>query len=224
VVKVLKVLKRLALRNASLFICKELTVFIYSVTKAKRCDYTVVWQTLIIILSSFYCFSVEAATVTESLKVIEKTNQISINSQKKIDQLSVQTQRMLEEYQRLLHNTEYQDAYNQELSQLKIDQDVEINSLQSQRNDIKVTQMRIMPLMRSMADALERFVILDLPFKQQERVNGVMQLKQRLRSPSLSIPEKYRLILEAFQIEIDYGRTIEAYRDSLNRGDESISV
>jgi Protein of unknown function (DUF3450) len=81
-----------------------------------------------------------------------------------------------------------------------------------------------MPLMNTMADSLEKFVVLDLPFRQEERVSGVIQLKQYLRSPSLSLPNKYRLLLEAFQIENSYGRTVESYRDTLSIEGESLSV
>ncbi|UZE96226.1 DUF3450 domain-containing protein [Alkalimarinus alittae] len=168
--------------------------------------------------------SLSAATVDDSLKVVSKTNQSAIASQQRIDSMALQTQKMLEEYQNITLNTEYQNTYNYELKQLKEDQEAELESLQKQIDEINVTQLRIMPLMNSMADSLEKFVVLDLPFHQEQRVNGVIQLKQHLRNPSLSLPDKYRLLLEAYQIENDYGRSVETYRDSLDVEGESLSV
>lgn len=167
---------------------------------------------------------VQAASVSDSLEVVEKTNQSAIASQKKVDKLALETQRMLEEYQRIVRNTEYQDAYNAQLQQLKANQEVELASLREQLNDINVTQMRILPLIMSMADALEKFVILDLPFQQEQRISAIVQLKQNLQSPSLSVPDKYRMVLEAFQVESDYGRTLAAYRDNLTLEGETLSV
>jgi hypothetical protein len=165
-----------------------------------------------------------AADTGDSLKVVSKTNQNAIDSQQRIDGLAVQTSKMLEEYQQILRKTEYQDSYNFQLRQLQADQEAEIASLEQQLEDINITQLRIMPLINSMADSLEKFIVLDLPFRQQERVAGVTRLKQRLRSPGLSLPEKYRLLLEAFQIENDYGRSIETYRDNLSIEGASLSV
>lgn len=168
--------------------------------------------------------SLRAATVEDSLNVVGKTNQSAIASQQRIDRMALQTQKMLEEYQQITLNTEYQNTYNYELKQLKKDQEAELESLQKQIDEINVTQLRIMPLMNSMADSLEKFVVLDLPFHQEQRVNGVIQLKQHLRNPSLSLPDKYRLLLEAYQIENDYGRSVESYRDSLEVAGENLSV
>lgn len=165
-----------------------------------------------------------AATVDDSLNVVGKTNQHAIASQQRIDRMALQTQKMLEEYQQITLNTEYQNTYNYELKQLKEDQEAELDSLQKQIDEINVTQLRIMPLMNSMADSLEKFVVLDMPFHQEARVNGVIQLKQHLRNPSLALPDKYRLLLEAFQIENDYGRSVESYRDSLEVDGEDLSV
>jgi len=165
-----------------------------------------------------------AASVDDSLKVVQKTNNNAIKSQQRIDHLSIQTQKMLEEYQQIIQNTDYQNAYNFQLKQLKDDQEAELASLQKQIDEINITQLRIMPLMNSMADSLEKFVVLDLPFHQEDRVSSVIQLKQYLRSPSLSLPKKYRLLLEAFQIENNYGRTVESYRDNLSINGESLSV
>jgi hypothetical protein len=165
-----------------------------------------------------------ADSINDSLNVVEKTTQSSIASQKKVDKLALETQRMLEEYQRILRNTEYQDAYNAQLQQLKQNQEKEIDSLKQQLNEINVTQMRIMPLIFSMADALEKFVVLDLPFQQTDRISAVVQLKQQLRNPGLSVPDKYRMVLEAFQVESDYGRTLGAYQGHLQSGDSERSV
>jgi len=43
-------------------------------------------------------------------------------------------------------------------------------------------------------------------------------LKTLLVSSKVTISEKYRRVLEAFQIEIEYGRTIESYREKNNDG------
>ncbi len=179
---------------------------------------------LLWLLSGWSSASLWAATVDDSLKVVGKTNENAISSQQRIDRLALQTQKMLEEYQQITLNTEYQNTYNFQLKQLKADQEKELKSLQKQIDEINITQLRIMPLMSSMADALEKFVVLDLPFHQEARVNGVIQLKQHLRNPSLPLPDKYRLLLEAFQIENDYGRSVESYRDTLERDGEDISV
>lgn len=168
--------------------------------------------------------SLAAQELSDSLKVVEETNQSAINSQQRIDQLSGQARKMLEEYQQILQKTEYQNAFNFQLKQLRDDQQQEIDSLNGQLAELNVTQMRILPMINSMADALEKFVVLDMPFRQLERVNGVIQLKQHLRSASLTLPDKYRLLLEAYQIENDYGRTIETYRDTLSREGEELSV
>lgn len=138
--------------------------------------------------------------------------------------MAVQTQKMLQEYQQILQRSEYQESYNHQLSQLVSDQQIEIGSLKQQLEEIGITQTRIMPLMSGMADALEKFVVLDLPFKQQERVRAVVVLKQKIRSPDIALQDKYRSLLEGYQIENAYGRTIESYRDKLTLQDQEISV
>ena len=178
----------------------------------------------LILSLSMLATGASAASIDDSLKVVGKTTTEGVKSQQTIDKLAVQTRHLLEEYQRIVRNTEYQDAYNAELQQLADDQQLEINGLKQQLEDLKVTQMQIVPLMRTMADALEQFVVLDLPFHQQQRVSAVLQLKQRLRSPSLSVPDKFRMLLEAFQIENDYSHSLEAYRGPLSLDEQQLSV
>jgi hypothetical protein len=75
-----------------------------------------------------------------------------------------------------------------------------------------------------MADSLEKFVVLDLPFHQEERVAAVLELKQRLRQPDISVSAKFRILLEAFQLEQDYGSNIESWRGLLQLEGEEVSV
>ncbi|TDG13666.1 DUF3450 domain-containing protein [Seongchinamella unica] len=164
------------------------------------------------------------ATLDESLERVAETNRSAADSQRKIDSLSRETRILLEEYRSLRESSEYQQAFTRELEQLQESQDARIESLNRQIAQARITRQRILPLMRAMADALEQFVLLDLPFHQEERLAGVLQLKQRLDRPDLSVSARFRLLLEAYQIEQNYGTTLEAWRGPLSLGGETRSV
>ena len=119
---------------------------------------------------------------------------------------------------------DYQEAYTRELEELDRTQTEQIADLEAQVAQARITRQRILPLMRSMADALEKFVILDLPFHHEERITAVLQLKQRLNQPDLSVSARFRLLLEAYQLEQDYGDRIEAWRGPLQFQGEELSV
>lgn len=165
-----------------------------------------------------------AAVLKDSQEVISKTNTEAARSQKNIDRLAGETQARLEEYRRVQNSAEYQQAYTRELQQLNAHQEVRIESLKRQVEEAGTTQQRIIPLMRSMADSLEKFVVLDLPFHHQERINAVLQLKRRLRQPDLPLSVKFRLLLETWQLEQDYGVTIESWRGPLELSEVTLSV
>jgi hypothetical protein len=166
----------------------------------------------------------DAAELKESREVIAKTNTEAARSQQRIDRMAGETQAMLEEYRRVQNSAEYQAAYTRELQQLEASQEVRIESLKKQVEEAGITQQRIVPLMRGMADSLEKFVVLDLPFHHEERINAVLQLQRRLRQPDLSLSVKFRLLLETWQLEQDYGVTIETWRGPLELADDSLSV
>jgi septal ring factor EnvC (AmiA/AmiB activator) len=168
--------------------------------------------------------SVGAATLDDNVKAMQDTNAEAGAVQKNIANLQSQTQAMVEEYKRLTATVDYQDQYTQEIKDRLAAQDKELASLREQVASRQTTQQRIVPLMRSMSDALEQFVALDLPFHQEERLARTTKVKQQLSSSTLSLQDKYRALLEAFQQELEFGRGIEAWRGELKLGEETLTV
>ena len=63
---------------------------------------------------------------------------------------------------------------------------------------------------------LEVFISLDTPFLMKEREDRVERLRGMMERSDVTAAEKFRRVVEAYQIENDYGRTIEAYRGSVD--------
>lgn len=136
-------------------------------------------------------------------------------SQKHIDQLSESTQTMLGEYQALSRELDGLNVYNDQMQRLVTSQDEEKQSIAEQIQDIDLTRQQIVPLMLRMIDQLETFISTDRPFLLAERTRRVQQLTELMDRSDITLSEKYRRILEAYQIELDYSRTLEAYQEAL---------
>lgn len=160
-----------------------------------------------------------AKSMEQEKAIVAETHASLSASQQTVEQLDNATRKLLQEYQDIMQRNDYQQYYQFQLEQLAQEQQTEIANLEQQLKELAYLELTLMPLMQSMLVALEEFVAVDLPFKQQERLAGVQQLRQRVSSSSLSLPEKYRLLMEVWQIEYDYGRSIETWRGTINQTD-----
>lgn len=136
-------------------------------------------------------------------------------SQKRVDESADATRDLLLQYRQHLSETQSLEEYTRQLSAQVQSQRDEIAFVQKQLVDIESTQRDVMPLMQKMLDTLARFVELDLPFQLEERDKRVKGLQEMMAHADITVSEKYRRIVEAYQIETEYGRTIEAYQDEL---------
>ena len=114
-------------------------------------------------------------------------------------------------YARAVTDVASLERFNQLQEEQVRSQEEEMASIQRQLVEIDTTNREVLPLMQRMVDTLARFVELDVPFRIEERTATVENLKSVMERADVSVAEKYRLILEAYQSELDYGRTIEAY-------------
>jgi len=170
---------------------------------------------VVVMGSSVFVPQLASDPLTQAIDFAAETNEAAEKSQARIDVLDEQAQRLLEEYRSLLRRSNSQEVYREQLKEIISSQEEEMQALRRQINDIELTQREIMPLMQRMIEALEQFIALDLPFLPQERSGRIQRLRDIMKQSDVTLAERYRRILEAYQIENDYGRTIEAYRDEL---------
>jgi Protein of unknown function (DUF3450) len=137
------------------------------------------------------------------------------SSQLRISQLADETSELLGRYRLATQQLDRVTAYNDNLTRLISDQEQEKASIKRQLEDFVVVEQGIVPLMIEMIDALEQFISLDLPFQLDERMDRVARLRDNMDKADITISEKYRQIMDAYMIETDFGRTIEAYVDTL---------
>lgn len=156
-----------------------------------------------------------AGALEEAIDTQVNTDQAAQQSQQRIDNLADGTTDMVAEYREVLQQTQSLKAYNDQLETLVSSQRTELTSIAQQLKNIETTQRDIVPLMTQMITVLEQFVTLDLPFLQEERSNRIVALKTMMGRADVSLSEKYRRIMEAYQVETEYGRTIEAYQAGL---------
>jgi hypothetical protein len=158
-----------------------------------------------------------AQTYDRILQVREATHLAAAESQARIDQLSDETRTLLARYQAASRQADSLKVYVDQLEKLVASQETEKRDLQAQIDGVSDVERQIMPLMQQMVDMLAQFVEADVPFLLNERRERVERMRELLTRSDVTVAEKYRRLLEAYQIENGFGHTIEAYAGDLER-------
>jgi hypothetical protein len=145
-------------------------------------------------------------------------------SQQRINEVQDRTQDALGKYLQAVAEADSLRKYNEQLGAQVKSQREEIASIERQLIDIETTVREVQPLMQRMVETLEKFVGLDVPFLLEERTKRVAGLKEMMARADVTISEKYRRILEAYQIELEYGRTLDSYEGKLGEGEGAKTV
>lgn len=158
----------------------------------------------------------QTAKVDKVISTQEARTDEAASSQKKINKIHDQANDLLAEYKSVLKIVEGLEVYNNLLQKQLDDQDNELATLEKSLQDVSLIERQIIPLMVRMIDSLEAFVKLDVPFLMKEREQRIQRLKNMMERADVTAAEKFRRVIEGFQIENEYGRTIEAYKGSVN--------
>lgn len=145
-------------------------------------------------------------------------------SQNRIDDIVKETDSLEYEYKRVLKELDGLKVFNT-LMERQIDrQEEDISKLNAAIDEVEASRRQMMPLMVRMIEALDMFVEADAPFLLNERRTRVAGLYDLMEREDVSVAEKFRKVLEAYEIEGDYGRTIEAYKDSVEHEGAALEV
>ena len=164
------------------------------------------------------------AQLSTAISTSQQAASETAQSQSRIDQLDDETARLLQDYRAELKQLEQLQRYNVSLRNQIESQEEEIVALSEQIDAISGLQRSVAPLMEDMLQSLEAFVSADIPFLNDERQARIGRLNAAMSNPSLSPAQRYRLIVEAYEIENEYGRTIEAYEDEISVDGEDKKV
>lgn len=179
--------------------------------------------------TSFLAISLAASTVAAQqldppIEERVRANAAGADSQKRVEGIATETDSLTAEFRLTNKKIESLQIFNSQLSQVIASQNEELVSLQRQIDGVEEVGRAVTPLMLKMIEALDAFVKLDVPFLIEERTKRVNGLRYLMRASDVAEPERYRRILEAYQIEGDYGRTIDSHAGTITRDGVNVPV
>lgn len=137
-------------------------------------------------------------------------------AQAKIDNIDQKTSELLADYTRVNKEIEGLEVYIRQLGRQLGSQQSEMANLDESMQKVTLIERQITPLMLKMIDALEQFVALDVPFLLDDRKAEIARLKSTVDRSDVTVAEKFRTVLTAYQDELAFGRTIESYRGTID--------
>ena len=138
--------------------------------------------------------------------------------------MSVAQESGADRYARTLAEADITARYNVQIEQQIGSQQERIAALEEQLAALDATALDVQPLLQRMFDELVQFVANDVPFFKEERDQRIAFLRELMASVEAPQSEKFRRLIEAYQIEMEYGRTMTAYRQTLADGRDAEMV
>ncbi|MEE2878516.1 MAG: DUF3450 domain-containing protein [Pseudomonadota bacterium] len=152
----------------------------------------------------------------QALDIGEQATRKAEQVQEQINQLDDQRSDMVSEFRTLLQRTQAAQLYARQQEKVVESQRRELESLQNQLERVDEITAQTTPMLIDMVADLEQFVSADLPFKVEERQERIESLRAAMENPQVPIVEQYRLIIEAYKSEMEYGRTIQTWPEVID--------
>jgi hypothetical protein len=165
-----------------------------------------------------------AVGINEVMQEGENRADAGETAQQQIDSVADQTEKIVNDYRSVTKVVDGLRVYNALLQTQLDNQESEMQALTDSIANVALIERQIIPLMTRMVDALDNFVQLDTPFLMKERTARIGRLRETMERSDVSAAEKFRIVVEGYQIENDYGRTIEAYKGSTEINGNQLEV
>jgi len=154
-------------------------------------------------------------TVDDVLSANERRMKLAQVSQESINGVVEGTRTITDQYRAINKEIDGLRVYNRLMTAQVQGQQATLDDIALSMDQVDVINRQIFPLMERMIDGLEQSIDLDIPFLLEERQNRIATIKETMARSDVSVAEKFRKVMEAYQIELDYGSSAEWYKQSL---------
>ncbi|MCI5048377.1 MAG: DUF3450 domain-containing protein, partial [Aquisalinus sp.] len=165
-----------------------------------------------------------AAQFNSALNEARRTQDETKASQQRIDNLDNETAQILGEYRANLKQFELLTRFNETRRAEIESQSQQIARIQEDLENVSTLSLAMVPLMEDMVEKLETLIANDIPFNEVERADRLARLKEVMADSEVSAAQRYRLIIEAYQIENEFGRTVDSYEGEVDTPEGPLSV
>lgn len=163
--------------------------------------------------------SVVAQTVDQVLQAGQQRLNLAQQSQERINGIVEGTRSLEDQYRAINKEIDGLRVYNRLMEAQTQGQAAVLEDIALSIDQVDVINRQIFPLMERMIDGLESFVSLDVPFLMGERRERIANLNDIMARSDVSVAEKFRKVIEAYQIENEYGSSSEWYEETFDIGD-----
>ena len=160
----------------------------------------------------------QSVTVDQVLQADQRRLNLAQESQERINQVVEGARSLTDQYRAVNKEIDGLKVYNRLMTAQTNGQNATLEDISISMDQVDVINRQIFPLMERMIDGIEQSIALDIPFLMQERTDRVASLKETMERSDVSVAEKFRKVMEAYQIENDYGSSNEYYTQSLEIG------
>lgn len=168
--------------------------------------------------------AVAQSQLRNGLNAGEQATRQAERTQERINQLDDERSDMVGEFRTLLQRKQAAELYARQQEKVVESQRRELESLTEQLGRVDEITAQTVPMLLDMIADLEAFVEADLPFRLDERRDRIETLKTAMDSADVPIVEQYRLIIEAYQTEMEYGRTVQTWTETVMIDDKEVLV
>lgn len=162
--------------------------------------------------------SVFAQSVDDVLKAGQRRISLAQESQERINTVVERTRSIEDQYRSINKEIDGLRVYNRLMTAQTNGQKATLEDIALSMDQVDVINRQIYPLMERMIDGLKQSIALDIPFLIEERNTRMDTLDQIMERSDVSVAEKFRKVMEAYQIELDYGSSSEWYLHEIELG------
>mgnify|MGYP002621025067 CR=1 FL=1 len=151
------------------------------------------------------------AQLDQALQVARQSTQEGAAAQQQIDEIADRAGDLERQYLALRQQIEDQRVFVEQQEVFLRSQQNELEALQFQLERVSTIERDLTPMLLNMYVALEEFIASDMPFQTDVRQARLANIQELLGDAGTSPAEKYRVILNAYEIESAYGRSLRTY-------------